>query len=62
MAQPREGKSLILISHRLSNLRPADQILVLEAGRLVEAGRHDALVEAGGAYAEMFALQAEAYR
>lgn len=61
MAQPREGKSLILISHRLSNLRPADKILVLDGGRLVEEGRHDALVEAGGAYAEMFKLQADAY-
>ena len=57
----REGKSLILISHRLSNLRPADKILVLDGGRLVEEGRHDALVEAGGAYAEMFKLQADAY-
>jgi ATP-binding cassette subfamily B protein len=40
----------------------ADRILVLEAGRLIEEGTHDALVAAGGVYADLFQLQAAGYR
>lgn len=61
IGQPRQGKSLVIISHRLSNLRPADQILMLAGGRVIEQGRHDDLIAQGGAYAEMFTIQAEAY-
>ncbi len=61
IAQPRNGKSLIIISHRLSNLRPADQIFMLEKGRIIEAGTHDALIAADGAYAGLFDTQAKAY-
>ena len=61
MARDLKGKSLVLISHRLANLRSADEILVLEKGRLVERGDHKALMAKGGRYAELFALQAEAY-
>jgi len=61
IAQPRGGKSLMIISHRLSNLRPADHILVLEKGRVVEQGTHDDLVDRRGAYAELFETQAKAY-
>ena len=60
--EERPGQSLILISHRLSNLRTADTILVLDKGRLVAAGNHASLMEDGGLYAELFELQAEAYR
>ncbi|QHC31826.1 MULTISPECIES: ATP-binding cassette domain-containing protein [unclassified Streptomyces] len=50
--------SVLLISHRLSTVRRADRILLLDGGRITEAGRHDELVARGGTYAEMFAAQA----
>ena len=56
------GKMAVLISHRFSTVRMADRILVLEAGRLIEQGTHDALVAAGGVYADLFQLQAQGYR
>lgn len=63
MATPlAPGRSLILISHRLSNLRTADQIILLEHGRIIEAGDHETLIGRGGAYADLFALQADPYR
>jgi len=63
MARPlAAGRSLILISHRLSNLRSADRIILLDRGQLLEAGDHDTLMEKGGAYAELFKLQADPYR
>ena len=63
-AQMRElarGRSVLLVSHRFSSVRSADRIYVLEAGRIVESGDHDALVANDGLYAELFTLQAEAY-
>lgn len=57
-----EGRTAIMISHRLGAARLADRILVVEEGRIVEEGRHDALVERGGRYAAMFAAQAQWYR
>jgi ATP-binding cassette subfamily B protein len=56
------GRSVLLISHRFSSVREADRIYVLEDGAVVEHGGHDDLVAHGGLYAEMFALQASAYR
>ena len=52
----------ILISHRFSTVRMADQIAVLDQGRIVELGSHDELVKADGIYARLFALQARGYR
>ena len=52
------GVTTIVISHRFSTVRRADRIVVLEHGRVVEDGSHDALVAAGGRYAAMYALQA----
>jgi ATP-binding cassette subfamily B protein len=56
------GKSAIFISHRFSTVRLANRILVLEDGRIREHGSHAELLALGGRYAELFTLQAEAYR
>jgi len=61
-AELTKGKMAVLISHRFSTVRMADRILVLENGRLLEAGSHQELLAAGGKYAELFSLQAEGYR
>jgi ATP-binding cassette subfamily B protein len=52
----------IVISHRFSTVRMADEIVVLEHGAVVEQGTHDALMAQGGRYARLFNLQAEGYR
>ncbi|WP_246121675.1 ABC transporter ATP-binding protein [Pseudonocardia cypriaca] len=51
----------VLVTHRLANVRHADQILVLEQGRLIEHGTHEQLMARGGTYQELFTLQASAY-
>ena len=56
------GKTTLLISHRFSTVRMADRIIVLDEGRIVEEGSHQALLKRGGRYAEMFELQAAGYR
>jgi ABC-type multidrug transport system fused ATPase/permease subunit len=56
------GRTVVLITHRLASVRHADQIAVLHRGRLVELGDHDALMAAGGRYAELYTLQAAAYQ
>lgn len=52
----------IVISHRFSTVRRADRIVVLEDGRVVEDGTHDALLAAAGRYARMFSLQAARFQ
>ncbi|SKF62547.1 ABC-type multidrug transport system, ATPase and permease component [Mycobacteroides abscessus subsp. abscessus] len=47
----------MVIAHRLSTVRHADQILVIEAGRVVERGTHDDLLAAHGPYAQLYASQ-----
>jgi ATP-binding cassette subfamily B protein len=56
------GVTKLLISHRLSGVRRADHIVVLDEGRIVEQGDHERLMAAGGRYAAMFRLQAVPYR
>ncbi|HEV2780451.1 MAG TPA: ABC transporter ATP-binding protein [Actinophytocola sp.] len=51
------GRTAIVIAHRLSTVRAADQILVIEDGRIVESGTHDTLLAAGGRYADLYTTQ-----
>ncbi|MWV25718.1 ATP-binding cassette domain-containing protein [Methylobacterium sp. 2A] len=51
------GRTTLVIAHRLSTVREADQIAVMEAGRVIETGRHDDLLAAGGVYARLHRLQ-----
>jgi ABC-type multidrug transport system fused ATPase/permease subunit len=52
----------ILISHRFSTVRMADQIAVLDRGRIIEMGSHEDLMKLDGRYAHLFTLQARGYR
>ena len=55
------GAITVLVSHRFSTVRMADLILVVEGGRISEAGTHDQLMDAHGLYAELYTMQAAAY-
>jgi ATP-binding cassette, subfamily B, heavy metal transporter len=57
-----KGRTTIAIAHRLSTIADADNILVLDHGRLVESGSHTALLSRGGLYAEMWTRQASERR
>jgi ATP-binding cassette, subfamily B, multidrug efflux pump len=57
MAALRHGRTSFVIAHRLSTIRDADLILVMESGSIVEQGRHEELLGAGGAYARLYAAQ-----
>jgi len=58
LARLMAGRTTLVIAHRLSTIRRADQILVLEDGRIVERGKHDLLVEKEGRYHELYTYQA----
>ncbi|WP_163857351.1 ABC transporter ATP-binding protein [Paenibacillus elgii] len=60
LKQLMQGKTVIVIAHRLSSIRDADQIIVLNAGRLEEQGTHDGLVAANGLYAKMWKTYTDA--
>ena len=55
------GLTTLLISHRMSSVRHADEVCVIDGGVVVERGSHEALMAAGGAYAIMFRLQADRF-
>ncbi|MCE9570589.1 MAG: ATP-binding cassette domain-containing protein, partial [Rhodocyclales bacterium] len=57
LEQVAVGRTTLIIAHRLSTVMNADEILVLDAGRIVERGAHRALLESNGLYAQMWALQ-----
>ena len=57
-----KGRIAILISHRFSTVRMADQIVVLQEGRIIERGSHESLMQQNGHYAHLFSLQAKGYR
>jgi ATP-binding cassette subfamily B protein len=56
-----DGRAVVIISHRLSAVRDADTIVVLDGGRVAETGTHDELIAAGGRYADLFTRQASGY-
>jgi ATP-binding cassette subfamily B protein len=56
------GRITILVSHRFSTVRMADLIVVLDGARLIEVGSHEELLARGGRYAELYGIQAAAYR
>jgi ATP-binding cassette, subfamily B, bacterial HlyB/CyaB len=58
MAQMSQGRTVIVIAHRLSALRIADRVITIERGRLIEDGSHHELIKAGGRYAKLYRLQA----
>jgi ABC-type multidrug transport system fused ATPase/permease subunit len=62
LSEHRGRTSVVLISHRLSTVRHADRIVLLDGGRIAESGTHQELMAAGGRYAEMFTIQASRFR
>jgi ATP-binding cassette, subfamily B, bacterial len=61
-AELSRGKTTLLVSHRFSTVRMAGRIVLLAGGRVVEDGSHEALIAAGGRYAELYEVQASHYR
>jgi ATP-binding cassette subfamily B protein len=58
----RTGGILLFVSHRFATVRTADLVVVMDGGRVREAGTHEELMARGGLYAELFGLQARVYQ
>jgi len=58
----RSGRITVLVSHRFSTVRMADLIVVLDGARVAQVGRHEDLLARGGPYADLYRIQAAAYR
>jgi len=52
-----EGKTCVVVAHRLATIRRADIIFVIKDGRIVERGKHDELIQSGGIYSKLYELQ-----
>jgi ABC-type multidrug transport system fused ATPase/permease subunit len=57
LSKAARGRTTLIIAHRLATIRAADHILVMDQGRVVEEGRHDALIAANGLYSRLYQLQ-----
>jgi ATP-binding cassette subfamily B protein len=57
-----DGRITLLVSHRFSTVRMADLIVVLDGARVAEVGTHEELMARGGSYADLYGIQAAAYR
>jgi len=57
-----QGRTTLIIAHRLATVQRANRIIVMEHGRIVETGTHASLVEQGGVYAKLAALQFDLHR
>ena len=57
-----DGRVTVLVSHRFSTVRMADLNVVLDGARVVDVGTHDELMARGGQYADLYSIQAAAYR
>jgi ATP-binding cassette, subfamily B, bacterial MsbA len=53
LAKAQTGRTTLVIAHRLSTVKRADKIIVLDQGRVIEEGTHDALIAKGGLYAQL---------
>jgi len=58
----KQGKTIIVIAHRLSTVKNADMIVVLDEGKMVETGNHNELIAQNGVYAKMYKAQAKWYQ
>jgi ATP-binding cassette, subfamily B, multidrug efflux pump len=57
LREVRKGRTVLIVAHRVSSVKDADQIIVLEDGRIVERGTHDELLESAGFYSELYRMQ-----
>ena len=62
LADLMQGRTVLVIAHRLATVRRADRIAVIDEGRIVDIGRHEALLTRDGLYRRLYALQMEGAR